>query len=167
MHCRWEWIISAAAVVGVLWSLPRCQGPRGQRSDLRRLRSSESICDEDVSSLMSVQLLQRDRFISKVKAAHAEAHLAVDGHEDNGEVDIGYGNSSNSSSDNGYGDFNDGYGHYNNGSGQDNIGYGNSSNSSSDATTTHSATTSHNATTTGYGHDDIRSEEHTSELQSP
>ena len=59
MHCRLALIISAAAVVGAQHDC------------------SESNCDgEDVSSLMSVQLLQTDRHISKTKAADGEAHLA-------------------------------------------------------------------------------------------
>jgi hypothetical protein len=59
MHCRLALVFAAASAV--------CA-----QSDC-----AESNCDtEDVSSLMSVQLLQTDRHISKTKAADSEHHLA-------------------------------------------------------------------------------------------
>jgi len=59
MHCRLAFVLSAIATA----SLPN--------------DCSENNCDgEDVSSLMSVQLLQTDRHISKTKSADSEQHFA-------------------------------------------------------------------------------------------
>jgi len=59
MHCRLAFVLAAVAAA----NLPN--------------DCSESNCDgEDVSSLMSVQLLQTDRHISKTKAADGEHHIA-------------------------------------------------------------------------------------------
>jgi hypothetical protein len=59
MHCRFALVFAAAAAV------------------CAQSECSESNCDgEDVSSLMSVQLLQTDRHISKTKSVDGEHHFA-------------------------------------------------------------------------------------------